>query len=264
MLTRSRRLYRSSPRNTHTGWNAPSLRTTQSGYAPARALTNDPQNLRREDETSFEHMTRVIRDNTFEARDADDRIFGGDNKTSKAKALNEVRNLDQRIAMFAHPEQMRNSARLAKFYHSPDGKMFTNEQLSGKLLAWLMFSETQRCETFLPQLAKFADRYKEDLVVVGISFCDGEHMETTRHYGFSHLTHRNGASFVKRDIGYFPTAVNPLPKLMVAWGDTGEIIDFAGVTSVLTRPDTCFDEWVEGRPGSFWWDLPWAWAKLWE
>jgi hypothetical protein len=238
------------------------MRTAQTHYAPERTMTNDPKNLRRENETAFEHMGRVLSENTFEPRDPDDRIFGGDNKTSKAKAMNDVRNMDQRIAMFAHPEQMRNTARLAKFYHSPDGKLFTNEELSGKLLAWLMFSETQRCESFFPIIEHFTERYKEDLVVAGISFCDGERIETTRNYGLSHLTHRNGASFVKRDVGYFPTSLNPLPKLFVCWGDTGEIIDNQGVTSVLTRPDTCFDSWVQGQPGSFWWDVPRTWGKL--
>lgn len=232
---------------------------TEDGFAPPRHHTNDPRNVRREGETMPEFIARVATENTFEPRDADDRIFGGDNKTSKAKAMNLLRYQDRRLAPFAHQDLLSNVLRMATMYESPTGSRFTNEFLEGKLVGLLLFSETARSESFLPLLSEFAANHPDDFVVVGLSYCDDEATHKMKRFGFSQLLHRNGAQFVKRDCGYFPTAFNPLPKLYIAEGTTGEIIDRSGLTSVVARPSKCFDDWVHHRPGSTWYHQPLAW-----
>jgi hypothetical protein len=235
------------------------MSVTADGFAPPRHMTHDPRNVRREDETVFEHLGRVMQDNTFEPKEGDDRTFGGDNKSARTRAMHQLRYMDRRISMFAHQDMLVNTLRLASFYDAPDGSMFTNDKLVGKLVGLFMFSETDRCQNFFPILQEFVQQHQEDLVIVAISYATDESIQKTKRHGFCHLRHKNGAAFVKRDTGLYINPWNPLPKLFIAEGETGEIIDRQGVTSVVARPDSCFGEWVQGRVGSYWYDMPRTW-----
>ena len=236
------------------------MSVTSDGFAPPRHMTNDPKNARRDAETIPEHVFRVASENTFELKETDDRTFGGDGMSAKTMAMNHLRYMDRRMSMFAHEDMVRNVLRLASFYDAPDGTQFNNEFLEGRLVGLLFFSETERCQNFMEELGEFAPQYSKDLVIVGLSFCCDEAIDKTKRFGFSHLRHRNGAQFVKRDSGLIINPWNPLPKLFICEGETGEIIDRQGVTSVRARPKTCFGEWTQGRVGSYWYDFPYAWG----
>jgi hypothetical protein len=250
---------RTNPNNL-AGWSTPQMSVTQDGFAPPRHVTHDPRNVRREHETACEHIDRIVRENTFEPKEGDDRSFGGDGMSARTKAMSALRYMDRRMSMFAHEDMARNVLRLAAFYDSPNGTQFTNEFLVGKLVGLFLFSETERCLNFFHTLEEFANDHKDDLVIVGLSYCADEAINRTKKHGFCHLRHKNGAQYVKRDTGYYPNSLNPMPKLFICEGESGEIIDRQGVTSVVSRPNTCFNNWVNGRVGSAWYDMPKAWT----
>jgi hypothetical protein len=262
-MRQSLRLLTRTSRNNNTlsQWSTPQMSTSTDGFAPPRHMTHDPRNVKRETETTPEHVWRVFTENTFEPAPPDDRMFGGNNSTAKSYAMSQLRNMDKRMSLFAHEDLNRNILRTALAYDAPNGQMFTNAHLTGKLVGLLLFSETERCNLFLEELEEFAEPYKEDLVIIGVSYCCGEAINVTRRHGFSHLRHKNGAVLVKRDSAVIVNSFNLLPKLLVCDGTTGEPIDRQGYTSVRARPKTCFQDWVNGRVGSRWYDMISTWVS---
>jgi len=82
-------------------------------------------------------------------------------------------------------------------------------------------------------------------------------MDLTRPLGFLHCSHRDGASYVQRDVGVTITSVTPLPRLVIVDGTTGFEVTRFGVQGVVVRPDTCMDAWRRGDSGMG----PWDWLR---
>jgi hypothetical protein len=250
---------RSSPKAS-SGWTSPNLSTTHDGYAPPKSHTSNPQNMRKDGESWSWWVHRVARDGLFESRAGDDRMFGGDHGTAKGQAMNELKNMDKRIATFNHPELAANVLKTVLFYDAPNGTQYSNDYLDGRIVGLLLFSDTEKSKNFMETLSIWSEAHKEDMVIVAVSCCHTEYQEWSKRNNFLHLTHKNGAMWVKRDLN-FKMGFPPLPRLYIVDGSTGMVISRSGYTAVKTNPTTCFDEWVDGGCGHNWYDWPKTWFE---
>jgi hypothetical protein len=225
----------------------------QGGYGPSLASTTDKDVIKRQNEPLSKWIERLATGHLFERRSPDDRMFGGDHNTSKMHAMNELKNMDRRLSTFNHFDLSVNCLKTARFYTAPNGTRYTNEYLDGRIVGLLCYSETERCQEFFPMLADFQKQHKDDFVVAGISCCHNESEHMMFRHNFLHLSHRNGATWVQRDLN-FKIGFVPLPRLYIVDGTRGIIISSSGYTAVKVNPDTCFNEWVRGEHGVGWLD----------
>lgn len=254
-FTRSR-FYRSSKAS---GWTQPHMTNTDGIYSPPRDQTHDPRNAIRKGESVFQHATRLAVENTFEARDADDRMYGGSNATQKAHAYNELKHFDRRIATPFHPELTMNVLKNASFYTGPNGQIFTNDFLEGRIVGICLCSETQRCLTFMNLLSQFTKQHRGDFIPIVMSGAKEEMEQQAFGAGLFYLSHVRGSALVKRDLGLNTGRFLPLPRLIIVDGTTGFVITTSGFTAVKVKPETCFAEWVNGESGVDWTDYPLGW-----
>lgn len=242
------------------GWTQPQLQGTEHGvYGAGRGQMNDPRLARRKGETGYAHVERLVRNHTFDYKDADDAVFGGNHASAKAAAMNELKNFDKRLATPFHPELTMNVLKCASFYTTPHGTMFTNDFLEGRLVGICMASDTMRSNAFLPILARFSQQHEGDFVPVVISMGKDEMEEQAHALGLNYLSHFRGSMLVKRDLGHNTGRWLPLPRVIVVDGDTGFPITHSGYTGIRVRPETCFNAWLNGDSGLSLTDYPLAW-----
>lgn len=153
---------------------------------------------------------------------------------------------------------MGNVIKTVQFLHAPNGSQITVNYLTGRLVAFCVFSETDRSTEFLKVLGKFQKRCGGDLVVVCMSLCGEENWTAVKRHGLHYLTYRNGAGFVMRDLGVRVYGL-PLPRLFIVDGNTGVCFTNSGYTALKVNPHTCLNEWRKGRPGLSWYDYPLSW-----
>jgi len=224
-------------------------------------MSNDPRVARRTSESSFQHLDRIFRECTFESKDPDDRVFGGSHTTAKANAMNELKNFDRRIATPFHIELTMNVLKSASFYTTPNGKMFTNDFVEGRIVGLCLISETARSVAFLPYLKQFCDQHPNDFVPVVISMAKHEMEKDAHGHGLNYLSHMRGSGLVKRDLGHLTGRWLPMPRLIIVDGTTGFTITNSGYTAIKVRPETCFQEWLEGESGHSYYDFPLGWVS---
>ncbi|CCW64476.1 unnamed protein product [Phytomonas sp. EM1] len=186
---------------------------------------------------------------TFKPRDADSRVFGGDNRTKIAEQREEFKNMDSRIVPFMHDDLMFDYLKNINQLHGPSGQLYTRDILVGRLVGLLYFTESERSLAFMRELKRFHQKHTPDFVVVSISLGGKEMMDVSRQFGFYHCSHRDGATWVTRDAGLMMRPWTPMPRLIIVNGSTGVEITRSGLTAVLVNPDTCFDEWKRGESG---------------
>lgn len=253
-MLRLARLLRRTPQQQDipTGWSTPTM-LRQSGYSQPLNSTLNSDIGRHVNEPLSKWVERIATGHTFEARAPDDRIYGGDHGTAKMHAMNELKSMDRRLATWNHFDLAVNVLKTARFYTTGSGAKYGNEYLDGRIVGLLMYSETDKCNEFLPQLAEFQKQHQGDFVVVGVSCCSDEAEKTMWRHGFMHLSHRDGATWVQRDVN-FKLGFVPLPRLYIIEGTKGWVISSSGYTAVKVNPDTCFAEWVRGEAGVNWTD----------
>ncbi|KEG08699.1 hypothetical protein DQ04_06621030 [Trypanosoma grayi] len=266
-------ILRRTSRRSPGGWTDPTLQQA-AAYAKGGATTGGPSTtfasanssaVRRafgvEDFSMIERqqmtLTKLLRmtmDATFKPKDPDSRSNGGDGATQRAALREELKTMDNRITPFAHDDILNDYLKNIVGISGPSGQQGDRELLRGRLVGLLFFTESERSLSFMRRLQPVHQTHRQDFVVVAISLAGKEMMDVTRQYGFFHCTHRNGATWVKRDAGLMVRPVTPLPRLIVVDGTTGAEITRSGVTAVITHPDTCFAAWRCGEPGHEWWD----------
>src|SRR5207249_3115863 len=114
-----------APRDVNTGWNSPNM-APQAGYGPSLGSTTDKDVIKRQSEPVSMWIERLVTGHLFERRPPDDRIFGGDHSTAKMHAMNELKNMDRRLATWNHFDLSVNSLKTAKFYTAANGTRYTN------------------------------------------------------------------------------------------------------------------------------------------
>lgn len=241
------------------GWTQPHMTNTDGIYSPPRDQTHDPRNSRRRSESVFQHATRLAMENTFESRDGDDRMYGGNNATQKAHAYNELKHFDRRIATPFHPELTMNVLKNASFYTGPNGQIFTNDFLEGRLVGLCIVSETQRSMNFMNLLSVFTKQHRGDFVPIVMSGAKDEMEQQAFGAGLFYLSHVRGSALVKRDLGLNTGRFVPLPRLCVIDGSTGFVITTSGYTAIKVKPETCFSAWIQGESGVSFTDYPLGW-----
>lgn len=257
MLRNTRcRAYRTSK---GAGWTQPHMTTNDGIYAPPRDQTHDPRIGRRRGESVSQHVTRLAVETTFENRDSDDRIYGGSNATQKANAYNELKYFDRRIATPFHPELTMNCLKNASYYTGPNGQVFTNDFLEGRIAGICIVSETLRCMKFMNLLTVFTKQHRGDFIPIIMSGAKEEMEQQAYGCGLFYLSHQRGSALVKRDLGLNTGRFLPLPRLVIVDGTTGFPITTSGYTAVKAKPETCFSAWVQGESGVTWTDYPLAW-----
>ncbi|KAH8612482.1 putative Thioredoxin like [Trypanosoma vivax] len=203
---------------------------------------------------TFTRLIHLTLDATFKPKDPDSRTFGGDGATQRAALREELKTMDSRIVPFAHTSLTNNYLKNIAEISGPSGQICDREILRGRLVGLLFFTETERSLAFMQKLKAFHQKHRNDFIVVAISMGGKEMKDITQQHGFYHCTHRNGATWVKRDAGLMVRPWTPLPRLVVVNGTTGEEITSSGLTAVITQPETCFEEWRKGNTGHNWWD----------
>lgn len=206
-------------------------------------------------------LLRLMTEATLKPRDADSRAFGGDGATKLAEQREELKILDQRFVPYQHPELMDDYLKNADRLHSPSGAVCERDMLRGRIVSLLFFTESERSMAFMRHLQVVHKRHSPDLVVVAVSLASKEMMDVTRSFGFFHVAHRDGATWVSRDAGVTIRPFMPMPRLVVVNGTTGHEITRSGVTAVLANPDTCFAAWRRGEGGYSFMDY-WAATKI--
>ena len=236
------------------GWVAPTLVNGYKQSGPTREQYHDPRNMQRKGETSSWWITRVVMENTFEARESDDRMYGGENTAARANMRNELRYMDRRMATPFHPELTMNVLKNAMFYTAPNKKRFNNDYLDGRLVGLCMLSETDRCMRFIEQLKRFTAEHENDFIPIVLPMTKFECEDLALSNGMCYLSHSNGAMLVKRDTGQNTGRMLPLPRLIIVEVTTGFQITNSGFTAIVVNPETCFSAWLNGDSGVNWTD----------
>lgn len=169
-----------------------------------------------------------------------------------------LKSMNPHITPFLHSPLLDDYLKNIKQLHAPSGRLCPREVLKGRLVGLLFFSESARCKSFMQKLSAFHRTHSPDFVVVCISVGGKEMMDLTRPLGFLHCSHRDGASYVQRDVGVTITSVTPLPRLVIVDGTTGFEVTRFGVQGVVVRPNTCMDAWRRGDSGMGLWDWWWT------
>ena len=253
------RAYRTSRAS---GWTQPHLVNTDTIYGPPRELTTDPRMAKRRGESPYAHAERLVTECTFEARDPDDKVFGGSHAASKAAAMNELKHFDKRMATPFHPELAMNVLKCASFYSAPNGKLFNNDHLEGRIVGLCLSSETARCMQFLKVLSQFTKEHEGDFVPIVISMAKDEMEREAHSHGLNYLPHVRGAALVKRDLGHNTGRWLPMPRLVIVEGSTGFVITHSGFTALRVKPETCFASWINAQSGVALTDYPLGWFSM--
>lgn len=196
-------------------------------------------------------LCRQLIDAAFVPRESDSKLYGGDGATERAQHQEELKHLDPKISPIFHPELMADTLRSVQSVWTPSGALVPNGRemlLKGRIVGLLFFSESERSLAFMRRLQSIHATHHPDLVVVCISLANSEMRETTRGFGFYHLTHRDGgATWVQRDVGLEVKLFSPLPRLVVVEGSGGKEITRSGVTQVVSHPHECVSAWCRGE-----------------
>eukprot|EP00759_Apiculatamorpha_spiralis_P029662 PhF_6_TR31776/c0_g1_i1/m.46792 len=185
-----------------------------------------------------------------------------------------ARHFDRRLVPIGHEALRENCLKGIRVLFGPDGRTYSPGHLEGVLVGILIFSESDTSLQFMNSLSMWLKEYKkqrlrnyiiqtgsrpqndrmiEDFAVIAISNAGtGEWDKKTKGLGFYHCTHNNGANLVLRDVGY---SIYPQPKLMIVNGNTGRVITPYGYTALRRHPDTCMEDWKQGKPGMRIWDM---------